>query len=360
MFEIRKRSTQRNQTMTRIVCLLAVMMILPVTQSFDTKIDRLLSPEQHMLLASQYKKTARQICFDPWPGPGRCRISGTYGVSCSNVEPEDDLTALIEEQVQKFPNGVRTIEQLSIQSLLLLNRKLAQNWIQTSSFRIKNLEIIAPEIDDIENGAFRGYAFEQLNELKLEEVTIDTFNELTLDGLSIEGLFMMKSRINRINENALKPVASNLRALFVENMVLPLDVTNLTGSVTLPLVGIVDFNNNDLGRLNSRSFSGLINCNLVFLQYSKIEHVGCGTFQPLTRMSGLLLIETGLTTMDSCAFGTWMINNMPDYTLYLDTNDWKCDCNLRWIKELQVRNKVRDLPLCASHSCQPIRDTNFC
>ncbi|XP_077284893.1 uncharacterized protein LOC143910337 [Arctopsyche grandis] len=356
-------STQWIQTMTRIVCLLAFVMILPVTQSYDTTIDRFLTSEHHMLLATQDKRIARGICFDSEPRDKCTTKSGSWGmeVSCSNIEPKDDLTALIEEQVQGFPNGERTIDQLNIYGLLLVNRKLVQNWIRTSSFRINKLQIVAPEIDDIENGAFRGYAFEQLAELRLDRVTIDTFNEGIVDGLlSFRLLYILRSRINRINENALRPVASTLEVIDFQKMVLPLDLTNLTGSVILPKVVMVDFSNNDLGRLTSRSFSGLINCNLLFLHYTKIEHVGCGTFQTMTKMTGMLLMKTGLTTLDSCTFGTWMINNMPDLTLYLDTNDWICDCKLTWIKKLALTNKLRDLPRCASHSCQPIRDTEFC
>ncbi|XP_077284892.1 uncharacterized protein LOC143910336 [Arctopsyche grandis] len=362
MYEIGKRSTQWIQTMTRIVYLLAFVMILPVTQSYDTTIDRFLTSEHHMLLATQDKRIARGICFDSEPRDKCTTKSGSWGmeVSCSNIEPKDDLTALIEEQVQGFPNGQRTIDQLTIYGLLLVNRKLVQNWIRTSSFRINKLQIVAPEIDDIENGAFRGYAFEQLTQLSLDKVTIDTFNEGTLDGLLLERLSIVRSRINRINANALRPVAPTLEALSAEKMVLPLDLTNLTGSVTLPLIHIVDFNGNDLGRLTSRSFSALGNCKLVFLNNAKIENVGCGTFQTMPQMIGMLLINTGLTTLDSCTFGSWMINNMPDLTLYLDTNDWNCDCKLTWIKELALKNKLTDLPLCASHNCQPIRDTSFC
>ncbi|XP_077284894.1 uncharacterized protein LOC143910338 [Arctopsyche grandis] len=363
MCAIGKRSTQWIQTMTRIVCLLAFVMILPVTQSYDTTIDRFLTSEHHMLLATQDKRIARGICFDSEPRDKCTTKSGWRGmeVSCSNIEPKDDLTALIEEQVQEFPNGERTINELSIHGLLLVNRKLAQNWIRTSSFRIISLEIIAPEIDDIENGAFRGYAFEQLAELRLDGVTIDTFNEGTVDGLlTFQRLHILRSRVNRINENALRPVASTLEVIDFQSMVLPLDLTNLTGSVILPKVKTIDFSSNDLGRLTSRSFSGLINCNLLFLQYSKIEHVGCGTFQTMTKMTGMLLIQTGLTTLDSCTFGNWMLNNMPNYTLYLDTNDWNCDCKLTWIKELALTDKLRDLPRCASHNCRPIQETAFC
>lgn len=115
------------------------------------------------------------------------------------------------------------------------NERLAQGWINTSNFRILELLIIDTKINSIENNAFKGYAFEELVLLQIQNMKIHTLEKGTFEGLkSLSQLKIFNSEINQINVNALIAVAPNLEKLMLANMVLPLNPTNLTGTVPLP------------------------------------------------------------------------------------------------------------------------------
>ncbi|XP_077302419.1 uncharacterized protein LOC143922895 isoform X2 [Arctopsyche grandis] len=338
-------SVQLDQMLSGIACLLTFMMILSVTQSYTMTVEK-----------NRYAEIS--------PLSERCSTSNSSlgdTIVCSGIEIGDNLTALIEEEVDNFENDDRIVGVLSIFRILTENRKLSENWIQTTAFRVKRLIFEAPNIDDIENNAFRGYIFEELIALDIASLTIEVLNEGIFEGLQyLEELTISQCRIHQIFANALRPMAASLTMISFESLILPLDVTNLTGTVPLPKVTYVDFRYNDVGKLNAQSFSQIENSETVFLQYSLIEDIDCGTFENMTGLNTLVLMGTLLTTLDSCVFGDELINRMQNDTLYLGTNNWNCNCDLDWLKQLKLNYVVGDTPRCYSHSCLPFEEVEFC
>ncbi|XP_077286296.1 uncharacterized protein LOC143911319 [Arctopsyche grandis] len=322
------------------ILLLCFAIIFPVTHSYAVQ------------------KNEPKLVFEP-----RCFtdiLSKNFNIECEDVNV-NDLTAMIEEEIKNSPIGKPTIDTLIIRNLSIENGKLSQNWINTTIFRISVLEIHSAKTNSIENKAFVGYAFENLHYLHLRDMKIDTLEEGTFEGLkSLAALDLSGLEVNHINENALKFVAPRLELLFVNSMVLPFNPTNLTGTVDLPRISATVMSINRMSNIDSRSFAQISNIKTVYLNWNEIESIDCGTFQKMTSMDQLSLNSNQLTTLDPCVFGDEIISNLKPYTLNLARNKWNCDCDLDWLKQLKIDNKVSDYPTCASHSDLPFEDVDFC
>ncbi|XP_077286288.1 uncharacterized protein LOC143911312 [Arctopsyche grandis] len=334
------RST-RIRKMSGIIFLFYFAIIFPVTQSYAVQ-------------KYEQKSSFAPRCFDGNEG-------GLFFIECDNVNV-NDLTAMIEEQIKNSTIGGSTIGILRLRNLSIENGKLSQNWINTTSFRILSLRIYSSlNINRIETKAFVGYAFEKLLHLEFNIMNIDTIEEGTFEGLqSLMRLDFVFLKVNHINANALKLVAPTLELLYVHSMVLPFNPTNLTGTVKLPQIESIVMTGNRMSNIDSGSFAQISNTPYLYLDYNKIENIGCGAFQNMTMLTRLSLIRNGLTTLDSCVFGEETISNLQPYTLNLGENKWNCNCDLDWLKQLKINNKVVDDPTCASHSNLPFEDVNFC
>ncbi|XP_077286297.1 uncharacterized protein LOC143911320 [Arctopsyche grandis] len=330
----------RIDQMSGAIFLLCFAFIFPVTHSYE-------------VLKNEQKSSFAPRCFTDIP-------SGIFLIQCEDVNV-NDLTAMIEEEIKNSPIGKPTISTLRIRNLNVENRKLSQNWINTTSFNIYRLEIYSAKIDSIENNAFMGYAFENLRYLELQGMKIDTLEEGTFEGLySLTTLDLSKLEVIHINENVLKTVAPRLVLLFVSFMVLPFNPTNLTGTVELPQISSIVMEFNEIPNIDSGSFAQISNIKTMYLDFNNIENIGCGTFQKMISMDRLWLNSNKLTTLDSCVFGDEIISNLKPYALNLEYNKWNCNCDLDWLKQLKNNNKVLDDPKCASHSNLPFEDVNFC
>ncbi|XP_077286300.1 lumican-like [Arctopsyche grandis] len=335
-----------NERLTRIkqisgvMILFCIAIIFPVTQSYAVQ-------------KNEQKSSFAPRCFTDIE-------SGIFHIRCDDVNV-NDLTVMIEEEIKNFPIERPTIDTLTIRNLSIENGKLSQNWINTTSFRISRLQIYTANTNSIENKAFVGYAFEKLRDLRLDNMKIDTIEEGTFEGLqSLQLLDVSRLEVNHINENALKLVAPTLEILFVNSMVLPFNPTNLTGTVELPQIHAIVMSGNKMSFIDSGSFAQISNIKFLYLDYSEIENIGCGTFQKMILMKRLRLDRNSLTTLDPCVFGDEIIGNLQTSALNLANNKWNCNCDLDWLKQLKISNKVFDEPRCASHSDLPFEDVNFC
>ncbi|XP_077286306.1 podocan-like [Arctopsyche grandis] len=266
---------------------------------------------------------------------------------------------MIEKEVENFPGEKHTVHYLNIENLLADNGKLTQNWINTTRFRISNLLIISMEIDNIENNAFKGYAFETLTSMYLLGLKTDTLEEGTFEGLQLlRNLTLYKMEIKHINENAFKAISPNLELLTISEMILPFNPTNLTGTIPLPKLTTVYIVNNKIVSLDAGSFSGIDNVIYLFLDWNYIKHVGCGTFEKMTSLQYFSLGANLLTTLDSCVFSDEVINSL--YLMWMARNVWDCNCDLVWLKQLKLDRIIIDDPLCASHSNLLFEEVDFC
>ncbi|XP_077286295.1 uncharacterized protein LOC143911318 [Arctopsyche grandis] len=330
----------RIKQMSGIIFLFCFAIIFPITQSIAVQ-------------KNEQKSSFAPRCYTDIP-------SGIFRINCDDVNV-NDLTMMIEEEIKNSPIGRPTIDTLTIRNLSIENGKLSQNWINTTSFRISRLQIYTANTNSIENKAFVGYAFEKLRDLRLDNMKIDTIEEGTFEGLqSLQLLDVSRLEVNHIKEKALKLVAPKLELLYVNSMVLPFNPTNLTGTVELPQISAIVMSFNKMLKVDSGSFAQISNIKYLYLDYSEIENIGCGTFHKMTSMDRLVLSNNSLITLDPCVFGEEIISNLKPYTLNLGNNKWNCNCDLDWLKQLKINNKVLDDPTCVSHSNLPFEDVNFC
>ncbi|XP_077286292.1 uncharacterized protein LOC143911315 [Arctopsyche grandis] len=129
------------------IFLLCFAFIFPVTLSYE-------------VLNNEQKSSFAPRCFTDIP-------SGAFVIQCEDVNV-NDLTAMIEEEIKNSPIGKPRISSLRILNLHVESGKLSQNWINTTSFDINELQIFSAKIDRIENKAFMGYAFKNLQKLVLQ------------------------------------------------------------------------------------------------------------------------------------------------------------------------------------------------
>ncbi|XP_077292791.1 uncharacterized protein LOC143915845 [Arctopsyche grandis] len=291
------------------------------------------------------------------PIKGNCS-SKDFGVVCDGVNV-NDLTSILEKEVQNFTNGKGYIEHLTIKDLFVENKTLAQNWIDTKSFRILNLSIEAPKIGKIENSAFEGYVFEELNSLSLVSLNISTLEEGTFKGLQFLKVILIKrSEIHQIKKNVLRGMAQNLTKLYVEEMICPLDIYNLIGTIPLPNLTTVTIINNNIESIKNDTFCHVKNVEIVQLYSNKIEDIGCGNFH--TKSLKLLdLSSNNLNTLEPCIFFNHSLFGI-NGSLFVSNNEWSCNCDLYWLKQLRAAVKTIDDPKCASHSNKSFENVIFC
>ncbi|XP_077286289.1 lumican-like [Arctopsyche grandis] len=343
---------QWNGVMPVIIFVLSFVMIIPAADSYSVA-NTLSKIQNENTLNSRNAFLNSTKCT-------KSDDNSEFQITCSGLDVNDNLTALIELLV--WNEQIQTIDFLIVEKSSFEDGKLAQNWIDTTNFRIKMLQITSSMIDKIENNAFTGYAFEELLVLRLWYLKIETLEEGTFAGLQqLQNLFINTCEIKYINENALKPVASTLESLSLFFMTLPFNPVNLTGTVPLPNLRTVNFpGNNFKNNLNAKSFSQLKTCEYLDLNRCRIEDIGYGTFANMLSMRVVDLAYNPLTGLDYCVFGDEVIKNFGTEGIQIGFNLWNCDCDLDWLKKLRVEKIVGGDARCASHSNKTFEQVIFC
>ncbi|XP_077284761.1 uncharacterized protein LOC143910246 [Arctopsyche grandis] len=353
-----------NQILSAIICLL----VLPITQSYTT--EDIFSSQQR-LISIRNRNTGQ-------PFSNECMSDQTnegFEITCRDIDENADLSALLEQEVENFPGTTQIIDKLLIYGLSTDDGKLTQNWINSTKFFIKILDLYSDAMD-IEKNAFDGVVFENLETLTLFGFEISTLEEDTFKGLQLlKYLEFYNCEIKIINENALKAVSLTLESLSIGELYydpihlkrsvqqrakeLPFDPTNLTGIVPLPKLKTVNFGFKYMNTLNAKSFSQIKACEELYIGGNKIERIGCGTFEMMKSLKTIILSANKLTTMDSCVFGDEVINNFSEDSIMVSFNSWNCNCDLNWLKQLKINKIVSDDPWCTSHSNLPFEEVDF-
>ncbi|XP_077286293.1 uncharacterized protein LOC143911316 [Arctopsyche grandis] len=328
-----RKLVQWNQILPGIIFLMCFMTIFPVVQA-------------NTVLENQ--KTVANNCSTT------VTSHNEYHVDCDGINI-NVLTAMIEVEVLKFPNWSGIIDRLFILNLITEDGKLSHNWINTEKFHINELFIEMPDTNVIENNAFNGFAFEEVIDLHLINMKIDNIEEGTFEGLhSLKRLVMVSCELNHINENALQGVAPNLTSMSLISMTLPISPTNLTGTVHLPKLTEIIMILNNIGSLDAGSFSQVEKVKKLRLFSNKIKHIGCGTFEKTTALKWLELDDNLLTTLDHCIFSDKVLTGIE--SLFIEKNQWNCNCDLGWLKDLKNEHIIFDNPACTI----PFEKFTFC
>lgn len=252
---------------------------------------------------------------------------------------------------------------LNIEGLLVRNGVITQNWINTNKFTINKLKISSKNIINVEDNSFNGRVFEELESLSLVLMKIEVLQAEIFNGLEmLKELNLQRCIVKQINDKALLHVASSLQTLLVHQMELAWSPKNLTGSIPLPSLSTIDFGYNRMGRILNRESISQVGKKLVqiYLLDSQIEEIGCGTFEKMTALLQIFLSGNMLSKLEPCVFGERLINTLPIGSIYINGNNWDCNCDLTWLKQLKIQKKVNGNPICQSNYSMPFESVQFC
>ncbi|XP_055999427.1 slit homolog 2 protein-like [Ostrea edulis] len=86
-----------------------------------------------------------------------------------------------------------------------------------------------------------------------------------------------------------------------------------------------------ISALTNLTFVGLSSVDTLYLDLNNISKMEVGALYPLRSVGSLWLQSNMLTTLKEGVLDTNYLTKLN--TLFIDSNPWYCDCNLRWLRE---------------------------
>lgn len=179
----------------------------------------------------------------------------------------------------------------------------------------------------------------------------------------IKQLSVSNINLNAVEDNFFVD-AYDIRKLVIAN-------NNISDVFEIPYtIEYLDLSDNPINEISSEDFSDLPALKILKLNNLRIEEIPEYTFAPLHSLIELELERNkNLTRFNKLAFGKDVLQDADDFTLEtfslkgsrvskldddllepfgrlisvdLQGNPWKCDCNIVWLKQLQIPEKFYD------------------
>jgi Leucine-rich repeat (LRR) protein len=100
----------------------------------------------------------------------------------------------------------------------------------------------------------------------------------------------------------------------------------------LSKITLLDFMQDHIrSALTNQTFVGLSSVDTLYLDLNNISKIEVGALYPLKSVGSLWLQSNLLTTLQEGVFDTNYLTKLN--TLFIDSNPWYCDCNLKWLRE---------------------------
>ncbi|CAH1800049.1 unnamed protein product [Owenia fusiformis] len=88
-----------------------------------------------------------------------------------------------------------------------------------------------------------------------------------------------------------------------------------------------------LTTLTDDTFKGLVNVKTLYIDENKISNISANAFAPLKNLDALWMTINSVAELNMQTLnGTGILPKLS--TAYLWANPWKCDCHLRWLREM--------------------------
>lgn len=232
--------------------------------------------------------------------------------------------------LQGCPNNIYLI----LENVNFPNRIMYNTWLHVTA-QVKHLTINNCAIGDIQDDSFSSDNFEYLKTLTFINMKTSHFNESIFNGLdSITDLNLRKmSKKLKLDANFLQAFTS-LQTLQIQESIYDTNsLTRLTGSETFGLLRIqlLDLTYNKLTTIPANAFrsNSLIS---LYLGSNMLSTIDDNAFQYARNIQLLHLASNHFKTLSNRPFVIMGVLR----TLYIQQNDWECNCDLQWMKKFHI------------------------
>lgn len=219
----------------------------------------------------------------------------------------------------------------------------------------------------LDSDAFSTVQFYNLTSLAIIDGRISLLEKSLFDSLTnLEELVISNNAIARVDDDLLAGTAKALQVIQINNAIYSSDVLiSIIGRSQLPNVLLLSLTGNQIDTISSDVFKGVPNVQSLYLTNSGISSVEYGAFEPLSgSIRQLFLSENKLSFLPINSFDSILKVN-PNFRLTLANNEWNCECELEWLKNLTSAQLmiVADEPRCMTperNAMIKLSEADFC
>ncbi|KAF5298040.1 hypothetical protein FQR65_LT09851 [Abscondita terminalis] len=260
-----------------------------------------------------------------------------------------------------------TLINLIIENSKFQNNTLRQNWLGrlNSTIKIENLKLVSTKLDNIEDKAFVDSRLKSIANLHIQNSDLKVLRQGMFEGLSYLRMFAFKSDIAyklEIQENVFENITKFLTTVEICSFIISDEsVQNLfgeSGTESLKLISLY-LRYNKVDKISKNAFIKVSNLKILDLEMSGILEIDEYAFSANTKLTSLNLANNSVETLKPLIFSN--LTKLPSSSLYLNGNNWRCTCDLQWLKDFYNNSDVinKNIPLMCS-SFNNFLDINFC
>lgn len=227
------------------------------------------------------------------------------------------------------------------------NGTLQSDWIPRLRLPIIELGITGGNLNHLTPNAFLHQHTAHIRSLVLHNLVINTWDTDSLVGLShLDKLWIDNCTIVNVEANVFRSVHNTLESLTISYSG-QWNPENITGTINLSSISIVDFSNNVFDDVLGRnSFTGLGNCKMLYLNSCNISAIGEGAFDNLLEIETLFLNDNNLVTIPNDLFSNILTITNPTPRINLRNNNWHCGCFTNNMRQLVSSDVLLTHPIC--------------
>ncbi|CAB3228567.1 unnamed protein product [Arctia plantaginis] len=284
---------------------------------------------------------------DTVPAENRCFTKSCI-VACTQIPYYGNFEDDIVFTVSQLPESCSGF-YLALHNPMFHHGTLKSDWIPRLRLPIIELSITGGNLNHLTPNAFLHLHTAHIRSLILHDLIIKTWDTDSLVGLThLEKLWIDKSTIVDVAANVFRSVHNTLESLTISHS-RQWDPANITGTMNLPSVTIVDFSNNIFNDvLGKNSFTGLGSCKMLYLNSCNISAIGEGAFDNLFAIETLFLNDNNLVTIPNDLFKNILTITNPTARINLHDNNWHCGCFTNNMRQLVSSDVLLTHPICRS------------
>lgn len=233
--------------------------------------------------------------------------------------------------------------RLNLYTVYFTDNKISKGWLSDCPRDVEELTIWAPSVEEMEDSAFSGTPFVNLQKLVISDSRIRYLRKDSLKGLKITTFEFRCVSLTSIyvEFNALEHIADYLTILQFSQCIDDSEaIKNATGtkdSLFNQLIEI-DLSYNRMTSLSGESFVDAPQLISLYLFGNNLRSIDQNAFTGIGRTLQLLHLRSNkLKTLPDGVFSSFTASG----EINIDDNPWVCDCDLVWLKDFYINNIVR-------------------